>query len=151
MKLEINDFPVFCQSAQVIARYDGFRWSPELGRNVSESLEVGVMRGLSQGEGGSVCAYECACAADNESEEGVGVSVAVVLCLLCRGCFLLSVRYPFALRAERNGTNASDVRYPDAADPLYLLYLWTLGRRFLHSHLSPAYPLLDSCYDLLTA
>jgi hypothetical protein len=60
------------------------------------------------------------------------------------------VRYPFALRAERNGTNASDVRYPDAADPLYLLYLWTLGRRFLHSHLSPAYPVIPSWTHVMT-
>jgi hypothetical protein len=61
------------------------------------------------------------------------------------------VRYPFVLCAEQNRTNASNIHYPDAADPLYLLYLWTLGRCFLHSHLSPAYPLLDSCYNLLTA
>jgi hypothetical protein len=60
------------------------------------------------------------------------------------------VRYPFALRAERNGTNASDVRYPDATDPLYLLYLWTLGRRFLHSHLSPAYPVIPSWTHVMT-
>jgi hypothetical protein len=62
----------------------------------------------------------------------------------------ITVRYPFALRAERNGTNASDVRYPDAADPLYLLYLWTLGRRFLHSHLSPAYPVIPSWTHVMT-
>ena len=69
----------------------------------------------------------------------------------CRGFLVVcGVRYPFALRAERNGTNASDVRYPDAADPLYLLYLWTLGRRFLHSHLSPAYPVIPSWTHVMT-
>jgi hypothetical protein len=87
-------------------------------------------------------------------EVGIVSSKGIAIFLIPRTfqaeCWGDVVRYPFALRAERNGTNASDVRYPDAADPLYLLYLWTLGRHFLRSHLSPAYPVIPSWTHVMT-